>query len=36
VTDNRSGRTVRGMISQSFGTSYVYAARVKVTYAVLE
>jgi hypothetical protein len=36
VTDNRSDRTVRGMIGQPSGTSYVYTARVKVTYAILE
>jgi hypothetical protein len=33
---NRSGRYVRGMVSQNFGTTYVYNVRVRVVYAVLQ
>jgi hypothetical protein len=33
---NRSGRTVRGMVSQVFGTTTIYATRVRVVYSVLQ
>jgi hypothetical protein len=33
---NRSGRYVRGLIEVSYGTTYVYKARAKVVYAILE
>jgi hypothetical protein len=35
VTFNRSGRTVRGLVSVNAFTVYVYKARVKLVYAVL-
>ena len=36
VTNNRYNRTVRGMVSVNAGTFYIYKARVKVVYGVLQ